>query len=79
MLITIQHRMKPHERMSKGALDTVIGRPVTIEWPGGPSKAKIADAQVLDDGHQVAITLDVDGELAEFLARVIDDGMGFSL
>ena len=80
MLITVRHEMRPHEILAPGSLDAIIGKVTTINWPGGPSKATIADAQIIEDGHAANITLDVTGRLQEFLARLLHNELsGFSI
>jgi hypothetical protein len=71
--VTIHHRMRPFEVLAPDALKGVIGKPISVQWPGGPSKALIADAQVVEDGHAANITLEVTGELAKYIEERLCD------
>jgi hypothetical protein len=74
MLITVRHSLGPDERLAPGALNGVIGRITSLSWSGGPTKARIVDASVIDDGRAAEITLDVDLglRLTDFLALLAD-------
>ncbi len=71
MLVTVRQELPPEQRLDDDALRAIIGKVTSVNWPGGPSKARIAAAEVVDHGAAVNITLEVAGDLQEFLAHVL--------
>ena len=71
MRIQVRHEMAADERLTPSALEGIVGKTTTVNWPGGPSKARIVQATVLEDGRAAEIILEVSDDVAKFLAETM--------
>lgn len=79
MIITFRRPLTRGERFADDICNVLIGRAVTVNWSGGPSKATITAAEIVDDGHAIELALLVPHEMEALLLEHLTPENAYSI